>query len=65
MINNLSSICYLIQDLLTAESSAGTLIQYQCSRKLVIIDIFFKVGETSSQNILDFWGEIKRVKSFT
>ena len=25
MINNLSSICYLNQELLTAESSAGTL----------------------------------------
>ena len=30
MINNLSSICYLNEELRTAERSAGTLIQYRC-----------------------------------
>ena len=37
MINNLSSICYLNQELLTPESSAGTLIRYRCrySRQFV------------------------------
>ena len=39
MMNNLSSICYLNQELLTAESSAGNLIQHQCrySRQFVIL----------------------------
>ena len=51
MINNLSSICYLNQELLTAESSACTLIQCRC-RQFVLINIATKTQFTPEVKLI-------------